>query len=225
MSRFKQLLETVSDSTIQFIDKSKRNYPPKYQHSILDYRDHEPTSKDQAHHDHLYDYTVDSSELNRNLWKNAANKTEVDNISALLKSAPPAKKDLTVYTGVGNKRKDLTGDKHIPAFTSSTPDIHVAGWFARVRGTTENLPDKDGNIVPHTVHHIVKIHIKKGQHVGAFIASHSQEPSEQEFLINKNHTLHFDGTHEDHIQDLSDTHRSDEHHIFRIHNATITPHE
>lgn len=227
MSRFEILVEALAKEPIQFMDKNKIHYPTEYHYSILDMRSHEPANTlSKTHINALTDYTIDSQPLNKKLWSGKSNNISehlTKHISEALKTAPAAKNDLTVYTGVNATRNTLKkGDLHIPAYTSTSPDIHVAAAFAKHRFTIEDTTDDNGTQIQHKVHHIIRINIKKGQHVGAYIASHSDNSNEHEFLINKGHTIHLDGTYEDHKQDVVYPYKNT---TIRIHNATITPDE
>ena len=85
------------------------------------------------------------------------------------------------------------------------------------RHTTEILTDHRGNSAEHTVHHVIKIHVKKGQQVGGYIPELSHYNTEKEFLINNGHTLHFTGKHEDYKQTPSSTDATPR--IYRFHHA------
>ena len=61
--------------------------------------------------------------------------------------------------------------------------------------------------------------LKKGQHVGGYIGNIGRRKDEREFLINKGHTLHFNGTVEDHVKEGSALSKPT---VFRVHHATIT---
>lgn len=235
MNRFEQLLaeswfskKPAKKEPIQFLSTTLTNSP-----DIDDnlFEKHAPDVTHIDHRDMINYYTGNSSPMNKHLWRkkfgtavdNSYLDKNADKISDILKTAPAAKKDLVVYSGVNGERNALhKGDLHIPAFTSSSSDSRIASGFAHSRHTVEDLPNADGDIVPHKVHHMIKIHIKKGQQVGAYVAEHSNYSDEKEFLINKNHTLHLDGTHEDHRQNDDDHTKNT---YFRIHNATITPEE
>lgn len=180
----------------------------------------------------ISDYANESSFINKSLWFNPKGNSQInelsDNISKGLKSAPAAKEDFHVYTGInGNKNKMTKGDLHIPAFTSTSTSPIIAGRFVRPsfnRHTIEYHPDEDGIMAPHSVHHIIKIHVKKGQQVGAYIADHSFAPHEKEFLIDKGHTIHLTGEHEDHHNAPMEGWSGQKlRRIYRIHHATITP--
>lgn len=181
---------------------------------------HAPTS----HIDSIKNYGNFSKTHNRTLWKGETSN-EIENVSNGLKSAPAAKEDFHVYTGISGRNVKEKGDIHIPAFTSATTSKHVASEFVspqRDRHTIEQHPDEHGNMVDHSVHHIIKIHVKKGQQVGAYIEHISPFKGENEFLINKNHTIHMSGNHEDHPHPASGFDNMPR--IYRIHHATITPH-
>ena len=77
-------------------------------------------------------------------------------------------------------------------------------------------------MVKHTVHHILKIKVKKGQQVGAYIANHSNYSAENEFLINKNHTIHITGEYEDHHMPPERYIKSNPPRIYRVHHATVS---
>jgi len=168
-------------------------------------------------------YTSASSRIyNKSLWDNPHNpeyKKDIDNIHAILKTAPPAEKDFDIYTGINPKRNKLNSDVHIPAFTSASADPYVAADFVS-NPENERYTKETHNGVEHTVHHIVKIHVKKGQQIGAYIGDISKSPEEKEFLINKGHTLHFTGKHTDHVQEPYNNWNPAK--IYRVHEATIS---
>lgn len=215
MSLFRQLIEgkITPSEKINFdkVDTTNTEGQEEF------HKKHAPSTNVQA----LRKYTSTSSNINSSLWK-GEHHDDVQKISDGIKSAPPAQADFHVYTGISAKNVKEKGDLHIPAFTSTSTSKHVASSFvsgSHDRHSIEMHPDTDGILTPHTVHHIIDIHIKKGQHVGAYIASHSNVPGEKEFLINKNHTIHMTGTYEDHHHPPA--YGSETPRIYRIHHATI----
>lgn len=218
MSRFRLLIEGKIEPS-EKMDFDKVGPRNAEDHDNF-HEKHTPTSNIQS----LRNYTATSSKVNKSLWKGEPHEG-AQKISEGIKSAPAAHADFHVYTGISARNVKEKGDMHIPAFTSSSTSKHVASAFVSVshdRHSVEMHPDADGILTPHTVHHIIDIHIKKGQHVGAYIAPHSHVPGENEFLINKNHTIHMSGNHEDHHHPA---YGGEHPRIYRIHHATITPHE
>lgn len=189
---------------------------------------HAPKTNNETHTNSIHGYTVASSRYNKELWGSENNNLhqKIENVSNGLKSADPAHEDFHVYTGInGNKNKIEKGDLHIPAFTSTSTSIHRAAKFVspeKGRHTEEYHPDENGNMVKHTVHHILKIKVKKGQQVGAYIANHSNYSAENEFLINKNHTIHITGDYEDHHMPPERYIKSNPPRIYRVHHATVS---
>jgi len=185
------------------------------------FSEHQPSHESTKDDDSLYYYTEDSKTINRNLWKGEKHDMH-DKISNVLKSGRPAKKDFHVFTGVNANKNELKGNLHIPAFTSTSTRVSEAADFTPVKGsrhTTEKHVN-DGVEKEYNIHHIIKIHVKKGQQVGAYISDFSQFPKEREFLINKGHTLHLSGEHEDHH--MPPYREGLNPRIYRIHHATIT---
>lgn len=171
-------------------------------------------------------YTKESKELNNHLWNrgisNPSQNRVIDNLTATLKTAKPAQDDFHLYSGVNIDPQTVKpAGIHIPAYTSASTDHRIAGLFAR-KSTTENATTENGNLHPISVHHVLKINVKKGQHIGSYIAPHSSREFEREFLINKNHTFHVTGNYEDHIQPAGIFSKPK---IFRIHEVTIHTHE
>lgn len=227
MNKFRILIEgkIEPDKHIDFDDVSDDR---KHEDEVISL--HTPHVIHTDHSSTLRSYTGSSTSLNRYLWekkKNPAHISEYDEgeskkLTDILKTAPAAKEDFYVYTGVNpNKNKIEKGDLHIPAFTSASTKDFVASDFSSKYHTIEDHTDENGELTSQKVHHILKIHVKKGQQVGAYIAPHSIYEDEHEFLINKNHTIHLSGDYEDHP---AKTIVGDKKTIFRIHHATITPH-
>lgn len=167
----------------------------------------------------ISDYTCHSKQINRDLWETGGvnHMGKIKNISSYLKKAPTPSEDFHVFTGINAVKNEPKGFLHIPSFTSTSSSLRVAADFvngSKGRHTIEYHPDLYGELTPHTIHHILKIHVKKGQHVGAYIEQHSDLPHEKEFLINKGHTLTIKG----HV-DVRDSYRPTR--IYRIHHATI----
>lgn len=182
-----------------------------------------PSNATEEEKGSVNDYTYDSRKINKDLWSTNGNnhKDIIDKISSYIDKAPAAPEDFHVYTGINGKKNETKGFIHIPAFTSTSSDIHVAAKFvspAKNRHTVEYRNDINGDKVLHTIHHILKIHVKKGQKVGAYVAPHSDMPTEKEFLINKGHTITI-GNHVD-IKNAYDPTT-----IYRIHHATINMHD
>ena len=183
---------------------------------------HEPIINDIQQKNAIDDYKLSSRNINRSLFgvekASKTNEYYIGHISDVLKSSPKAIDDFHVYTGINSTRAPTKGDIHIPAFTSATPDHRVAAAFAD-RHSTEIMKDENGDDKEVKVHHIIKIHVKKGQHVGGYIGNIGRRKDEREFLINKGHTLHFNGTVEDHVKEGSALSKPT---VFRVHHATIT---
>ena len=169
-------------------------------------------------------YKRDSYHMNGSLWgfKDAIKDDDhhIPHLSNVLKSAPSAKRDFHVYTGVKANSTNFSGDVHIPSFTSTSADHRIAGIFANGH-TTENMKTENGTEKEVRVRHVIKIHVKQGQHVGGYIGDMDTRQHEREFLINKGHTLHFTGTVEDHVE--HDHAFGGTPQIIRVHHATITP--
>jgi len=233
MKTFKEHLNMIYSLNEQVV-----NPPIKFDHNDNEDPDkelffihHAPETKDNNQIDAIKSYCDHSTSMNKSLWKKKFDFIEDEKNASLLtdalKTAPAAKEDFHVYTGVNANRNEIKkGDLHIPAFTSASYSPIIAGRFVRPienRHTEEYHPDEDGNMVKHTVHHILKIHVKKGQQVGAYIADHSFAPHEKEFLINKGHTIHISGDYEDHHNPPEENGYSRTRRIYRIHHATITP--
>lgn len=188
------------------------------------FKQHEPKDISSDEYHAIKNYTDNSKDINRSLWnKTAGGSKIITDIHSGLKKAPPAQNDFHVYTGVNPNKNELKGSIHVPAFTSTSTNPYVAADFVnpdKKRHTTEILTDHRGNSVEHTVHHVIKIHVKKGQQVGGYIPELSHYNTEKEFLINNGHTLHFTGKHEDYKQTPSSTDATPR--IYRFHHATIT---
>lgn len=191
---------------------------------------HEPIINDIQQKNAIDDYKLSSRNINRSLFgvekASKTNEYYIGHISDVLKSSPKAIDDFHVYTGINSTRAPTKGDIHIPAFTSTSTSIHRAAKFVepnKNRHTEEYHPDENGNMVKHTVHHILKVNVKKGQQVGAYVANHSNYAAENEFLINKGHTIHISGNHEDHYMPPHHSSKDNNPRIYRVHHATITP--
>jgi len=220
MSKFRALIEgkIKPEKHISFLDISDDR---KREDDLI--ASHLPNVSNTSHSNAIRSYSASSKGLNRYLWenkhdanhKNSSLDDDAKTLSDILKTAPAAKEDFHVYTGINSKRNKIEkGDLHIPAFTSTSTKDFVAGDFGVKYHSLEDHPNKNGDIQPHMIHHILKIHVKKGQQVGAYIAPHSNYSDEHEFLINKNHTIHVSDDYEDHPGEGN--------RIFRIHHATIS---
>lgn len=225
MKRFRILVETVDHDKINF-DQSPQTHTSDEE---AFHQSHAPNTSDSNHTNAIRAYTTNSTQYNKHLWgvEDHGLNSKIDNVSAGLKSAAPAHADFHVYTGLNaNKNKIVKGDLHVPAFTSTSTSIHRAAKFVepnKNRHTEEYHPDENGNMVKHTVHHILKVNVKKGQQVGAYVANHSNYAAENEFLINKGHTIHISGNHEDHYMPPHYSSKDNNPRIYRVHHATITP--
>ena len=190
------------------------------------FMEHEPAINGTKQKNAIASYKRDSYHINKLLWGHGNDETdrEIGNhVHDVLKTSPEASDDFHVYTGVSKSPKHINGNMHIPAFTSATPDHRVAGIFASAKHTTEIMKDEGGNDKEVNIHHVIKIHVKKGQKVGGYIGDIGTRRHEKEFLINRGHTLHFNGTVEDHIK--TDGGITGKPAIYRVHHATITPDE
>ena len=148
----------------------------------------------------LDSYTDDSYDINRALIeKNKNHKNHIAQLSKAVSNSP-LHHDIHVYHGTngfhpGNEaKKHKEGHIHLPAFTSTTIDKHMAHSFA-------NFQHEDTKKTGHILH----IHVKKGQH-GKYIGSHSKNEhgdNEHEMLLQKGLVLKVhpkpkklaDGTH------------------------------
>lgn len=190
---------------------------------VQHFLEHEPTLNGNDQKKAVEEYKRDSFHINGALWGNEMAKKSsghhIEPLHNLLKSAPKASSDFHVYTGVSTTNIKFDGDIHIPAFTSTSPDHRIAGLFAN-NFTTEEMPTENGSKKMVNIQHVIKIHVKKGQHVGGYIGDMATRKHEKEFLINKGHTLHFNGTKEDHV--VHDGGMVKTPVIVRVHHATIT---
>lgn len=221
MSKFRLLIESVTKEHIDFDHSGFVD-----DHHDAFFEQHMPKTELPVHNRALAEYADDSGQVNRSLWSKRGT-TEVnelaDHVSNALKTAPRAVDDFHVYTGINARRNPPKGKLKIPAFTSASSSPIIAGRFVNIfydRHTTEDAPDEHGINRQHTIHHILKIKIKKGQHVGGYIAHHGIFYNEKEFLINKGHTIHLTGEHEDHHMPPITGRTTPR--IYRIHHATIT---
>lgn len=93
---------------------------------------------------------------------------------------PAPSEPLTVYSGTGVNPQNYIlhtgGLAHIPCFTSSSLDPRIARGFA--------TGHQQGDAA-----HMLRIHIKPGQHVGGFIHPLSKFDAEKEFLAKSNQML------------------------------------
>ena len=187
------------------------------------FMEHEPTINNNEQKKSIESYKRDSYYINGALWGNkdamATEGHHIQPIHELLKTAPKASSDFHVYTGVNSPTAKLKGDVHIPAFTSSSPDHRIAGLFA-TNPSVEEMRTDDGTTKKVNVTHVIKIHVKKGQHVGGYIGDIGSRRHEKEFLINKGHTLHFSGKTEDHL--VHDGGMLSTPTVMRVHHATIS---
>lgn len=123
--------------------------------------------------------------------------------------------DFTVYTGIRRCPQELSAktDKiiHFPNYISASHDPRVALNFARK--TDQLITKANGEKVTVPVRNIIKITVRKGQKIGAYIAPHSKYENEREFLIKNNTLLHIHPHYEEYIDSKDDNINS----ITRIH--------
>lgn len=199
---------------------------PQPKETETKFKQYAPNISEQNHKKAIHTYTKESKDMNGHLWSgsesNPEQKAVISHLSNAIKSAKPAHEDFHVYSGMSlNPHEHENGKIHIPAFTSTSSDHRVAGNFAK-KTTIEHIADEHGVLHPTEIHHVLKINVKKGQHVGAFIGGHSTRQFEHEFLIHKNHTFHLSGKHEDHVQSGGIFSKPK---IYRVHEATVETHE
>jgi hypothetical protein len=162
-----------------------------------------------------------------------------------------AHKAFHVYTGV-SKEHDIHrvahnqgAGPHKPikvvhhGFMSTSIDKHVAKGYSEARGRAKEKPRGGKTIFGHDEHHyrvdekgekhrdfhhhILKIHVPKGQH-GAYTAHHSYYPDEREYILprgTKLHIHHKASTEMRHEEDSRNGKKEHEHHHYHIWHARI----
>lgn len=158
---------------------------------------------------HINEYSSDSSAMNRFHYLDHNGHINSDTTQILGKSLDDIRKtsagisnhfkvipspthlpDFHVYTGLfglNNPRtqathQDETGKLlfHVPAFTSTSLNLAVAHDFAK---------KKQDDSLTREFTDVLKIRVPGGYHHGAFIKPHSEHEDEEEFLLDKGHTL------------------------------------
>jgi hypothetical protein len=145
-------------------------------------------------HDALSDYSGDSANLNYSLIRNDLDEPDEDGdeeekehvrqqhayIQSGMQNAVPLKHDLHVYSGINPSMKNLKENTtiHMPAYTSSSIHFNGARSF-----TLNNKYVPNGG-------HMLHVHLPAGYKRGLYIGDHSQQPNEQEYLLDHNQKFH-----------------------------------
>lgn len=165
-------------------------------------------------HRETIDYTLDSTDINRDLWKHKKNMfipvqrlSTVNTINRNLDENKPLSDDLIVYSGVRRDPQELVKDSggllHHPAFLSTSINPRTALNFSET---------SNGAI------HLLKIKLRKGQRVGSYIGEKSTHSTENEYLIKANNMLHITPEYDIHIGKNGEP--------IKIHHAIVLePHE
>lgn len=146
---------------------------------------------DQDQKNHIHSYSDDSSSLNRDLLQNGGWPSEhhddmFDHLRAFIKKQLPAQREITTYSGLGRFNphdafKDNNGIVKMPAFTSSSIDPGVAGFF--VDSDKRKKEDNPAYEYENEDNHVMMFRHPKGSNNGAYIGLHSNHEREKEFLI------------------------------------------
>lgn len=232
VTSFKEYLQEAWDKPD--FDETHKDYP--YEHTRRKtekqeyyenlYSDHTPSLFDklmlkhytgsayQAVNENLWEHGVKGvpikSEPDIMLGRHVSNEEYTHHLSKAIDKFPAAREDMIVYAGLHQDAnieyhiQNTDGIVHIPAFSSTSTNPGIASKFAR--------DAMDGRRVLH-------IHIKEGQHVGAFIAPYSTHTQESEFLLKPNHLLkiHANPT------TYADSDSGNKIHVFHAH--ILEPHE
>lgn len=226
---FSKKTPTVVKLTSPFSAKKTLDFNFDARKSTADdefYKQHLPKVETPEQKHALDTYTKEAKGINRYLRNNMPvddNQSQViQHLTSVIKSSKSAQDNHHLYSGVNIDPQTISNKNiHMPSYTSASTDHRVAGLFAK-KVTTEDILDTIGKKHPTLIHHVLKINVKKGQHIGSYIAPHSSRQFEREFLINKNHTFYITGKYEDHIQPPGIFSKSK---IYRVHEVTIEPHE
>lgn len=151
------------------------------------------------------EYTHSSKSINKNLWQNKEHAIDDDviGINKELNQSPNFHHNFTIYSGIRKNPDEITNNNllHHPAFMSASISPKTALDFAEY-GTR----------------HILKIHVKKHQNIGAYIGDKSQYPDQHEFIIKPNQLLYISPNYTEHKYNTREN--------VRIHDAHILePHE
>lgn len=198
----------------------------------------------EKHHNHIYDYTVTSTRVNKhlvnkhvdknyNIHSNADYEHLDERAHSISKSiqelAHPLNDTAHMYSGVRGMDleshfKNNNGVIHTPAFTSTSIDPSTSTGFAGAATTSSGDPvrTRHGTDAEHVIH----FELPKGYNKGAYIGTRSAHAAEKEYLLDKGQKWKL----KSHKLQTSNQYTSDDndgkyHRLSHTHIWTVVPHD